>query len=134
MYSSGHFRADNNLVRKTTAALIVIGLVWVSYIAWPLYQLTVLVRAIDADDVSTVVRCVNFDRVRASLTEQIASAYVRMSGIQPGPLGQQAVVVGLAVADPVIRKLVRRKRCRNSLPWAGQSRSCKTRRRPALSG
>jgi len=40
MYSSGHFRADNNSVRKTTAALIVIGLVWVSYIAWPLYQLT----------------------------------------------------------------------------------------------
>ena len=106
MYSSGHFRADNNSVRKTTAALIVIGLVWVSYIAWPLYQLTVLVRAIDAHDVSTVVRYVNFDRVRASLTEQIASAYVRMSGIQPGPLGQQAVVVGLAVADPVIRKLV----------------------------
>ena len=58
--------------------------------------MTVLVRAIDAHDVSTVVRYVNFDRVRASLTEQIASAYVRMSGIQPGPLGQQAVVVGLA--------------------------------------
>ena len=56
MYSSGHFRADNNSVRKTTAALIVIGLVWVSYIAWPLYQLTVLVRAIDAHDVSTMMR------------------------------------------------------------------------------
>jgi hypothetical protein len=52
------------------------------------------------------MRYVNFERVRASLTDQIASAYVRMSGIQPGPLGQQAVVVALAVADPVIRKLV----------------------------
>jgi hypothetical protein len=36
MYLSGHFRADNNSVRKTTAALIVIGLVWVTYTAGPL--------------------------------------------------------------------------------------------------
>jgi hypothetical protein len=93
-------------VRKTIAALIVIGLVWLGYIAWPLYDLTALVRAIDARDVSTVVRYVNFDRVRASLTEQIASAYMRMSGAKPGLLAEQAVVVGLSVADPVIRKLV----------------------------
>jgi hypothetical protein len=56
--------------------------------------------------VSTVTRYVNFDRVRAWLTEQIASGCMRRSGIQPGPLAQQAVVVGLSVADPVIRKLV----------------------------
>src|SRR5262249_38316194 len=77
--ASGHPHADNNSVRKTTAALIVIGLIWVSYLAWPLYQLTVLVRVIEAHDVATVVHYVNFDRVRASLTEQIASAYVQMS-------------------------------------------------------
>jgi len=63
-------------------------------------------RAIDARDVTTVARYVNFDRVRASLTEQIASGYIRRSGVQPGPLAQQAIVVGLSVADPVIRKLV----------------------------
>jgi hypothetical protein len=72
----------------------------------PLYELSALVRAIDARDVSTVARYVNFDRVRASLTEQIASGYIRRSGVQPGPLAQQAIVVGLSVADPVIRKLV----------------------------
>jgi hypothetical protein len=71
-----------------------------------LYELTALVRAIDARDVSTVARYVNFDRVRASLTEQIASGYIRRSGVQPGPLAQQAIVVGLSVADPVIRNLV----------------------------
>ena len=48
----------------------------------------------------------NFDRLRASLTEQIASGYIRRSGVQPGPIAQQAIVVGLSVADPVIRKLV----------------------------
>jgi Protein of unknown function (DUF2939) len=93
-------------VPKTVIALVVIGLVWIGYMAWPLYELTALVRAIDARDVSTVARYVNFDRVRASLTEQIASVYMRRSGIQPGPLAQQAVVVGISVADPVIRKLV----------------------------
>jgi hypothetical protein len=71
-------------VRKTIAALVVIGLVWLGYIAWPLYDLTALVRAIDARDVSTVVRYVNFDRVRASLTEQIASAY--MECLAPNPV------------------------------------------------
>ena len=81
-----------------------------------------------------MVRYVNFDRVRASLTEQIASAYVRMSGIQPGPLGQQAVVVGLAVTDPVIRKLVSPEALSELLAVAGQWRSCKTRCCPALSG
>jgi Protein of unknown function (DUF2939) len=42
-----------------------------------------LVRAIEARDISTVVRYVNFDRVRASLTEQIASAYMRRSDRRP---------------------------------------------------
>jgi len=93
-------------MRKTIAALVVLGLAWFGYISWPLYDLTVLVRAIDARDVSTVVRYVNFDRVRASLIQQIASAYMQRSGIQSGPLAQQAVIVGLSVADPVINKLV----------------------------
>jgi hypothetical protein len=93
-------------VRNTLSALVVIGLVWIGYVAWPLYDLTALVRAIDARDVNTVVHYVNFERVRASLTEQIASAYMRVSGIPTTPLAQQAVVVGLSVADPVIRKLV----------------------------
>jgi len=93
-------------VRKTIVILVVIALVWIGYMVWPLYALTAFVRAIDARDVSTVVRYVNFDRVRASLTEQIASAYIRRSGIPPGLVPQQAVAVGLSVADPVIRKLV----------------------------
>jgi hypothetical protein len=93
-------------VRKTILALVVIGLLWAGYVAWPLYDLTALVRAIDARDVNTVAHYVNFSRLRASLTEQIVSAYVQMSGIQPSPLAQQAVVVGLSIADPVISKLI----------------------------
>jgi hypothetical protein len=93
-------------VRNTIAALVVIGLIWLGYIAWPLHELTVLVQAIDARDVSTLARHVHFDRVRASLTQQIVSAFVQMSGVQPGPVTQQAVVVGISIADPLITKLV----------------------------
>ena len=93
-------------MRNTIVAVVVIVLVWVGYMAWALYELTSLVRAMDARDISTVARHMNFDRVRVSITEQIASAYMQRSGIQPDLLAQQAVVVGLGIADPVIRKLV----------------------------
>ena len=94
-------------MRKTLLALVVIALLWAGYIAWPLYALTTLVQAIDARDVNAVVRHVNFGRLRISLTQQIVSAYVQMSGIQASPLAQQAMVgVGLSIADPVISKLV----------------------------
>ena len=41
--------------------------------------LAVLVRAIDARDLSTVARHVSFERVRVSLTEQLVTAYTRKS-------------------------------------------------------
>jgi hypothetical protein len=93
-------------MRKTIVALIVIGLVWVGYTAWPLYESTVLVRAIDARDVGTVAQHVNFDRVPVSLTQQVIAAYVRRFGINRGPFAQQAVIVGLSIADPIVIKLV----------------------------
>jgi Protein of unknown function (DUF2939) len=93
-------------MRKTLLALVVVGLLWTGYVTWPLYDLIALVRAIDARDVNTVVHHVNFGRLRTSLTEQIVSAYVQMFGIQASPLAQQAVVIGLSIADPVISKLV----------------------------
>jgi hypothetical protein len=93
-------------MRKTLLALVVVGLLWTGYVIWPLYDLIALVRAIDARDLNAVVHQVNFGRLRASLTEQIVSAYVQMFGIQASPLAQQAVVIGLSIADPVISKLV----------------------------
>jgi hypothetical protein len=49
-------------------ALIIIGVVWIGYTAWPLYDLFVLVRAIETRDIDTVTRQVYFDAVRISLT------------------------------------------------------------------
>jgi hypothetical protein len=93
-------------MRKTIVALVVIGLIWGAYAAWPIYELTVLVRAINARDLATVAQHVNFDRLRVSLTEQVVAAYIRRSGIKPPSFAQQAVVIGLSIADPFARKLV----------------------------
>ena len=93
-------------MRKTIVALVVVALVWIGYTAWPLYELAVLVRAIEARDFSTVMRHVNFERVRVSLTEQLVTAYIRRSGIKPNPLAQQAAAAGLSVLSPVVNKLV----------------------------
>jgi hypothetical protein len=93
-------------MRKTWVALGAICLLWIGYTVWPLYELTVLVSAIDARDLSTVVRRINFDRVRVSLTEQMVTAYFRRSGIKPSPFAQQAVAAGASVLSPVVNKLV----------------------------
>jgi Protein of unknown function (DUF2939) len=93
-------------MRKTVIALVVIALVWIGYTAWPLYELAVLVRAIEAREFSTVVRHVSFDRVRVSLAEQLITAYIRRSGIKPNPFAQQAAAAGLSILSPVINKLV----------------------------
>jgi hypothetical protein len=120
-------------VRNTLSALVVIGLVWIGYVAWPLYGLTALVRAIDARDVNTVVHYVNFERVRASLTEQIASAYMRVSGIPLLLLHSRRW--SLAYRSPIrlLESWFHPKHYRTCWPWAGQLRSCQTRRRRALS-
>jgi Protein of unknown function (DUF2939) len=93
-------------MRKTVIALVVIALIWAGYTAWPLYELAVLVRAIEAREFSTVVRHVSFDRVRVSLAEQLITAYIRRSGIKPNPFAQQAAAAGLSVLSPIINKLV----------------------------
>jgi hypothetical protein len=93
-------------MRKTIATLVVLGLILIGYTAWPLYDLFVLVRAIETRDVGTVTRHVYFDRVRISLTDQIVAAYVRRTGIQISPLARSMAAAALSIADPVVKKLI----------------------------
>jgi hypothetical protein len=51
-------------MRKTIATFVVLSAILIGYTAWPLYDLFVLVRAIETRDVDTVVRHVYFDQVR----------------------------------------------------------------------
>jgi hypothetical protein len=50
-------------MRKTIATVVVLSPILIGYTAWPLYDLFVLVRAIETRDVGTVTRHVHFDRV-----------------------------------------------------------------------
>jgi hypothetical protein len=91
-------------MRKTIAVVVAFGLVWIGYVAWPLYDLLVLVRAIETRDVDTVTRHVYFDAVRISFTNQVVAAYVRRTGIQIGPLRRN--IAAAAIADPVLKRLL----------------------------
>src|SRR5262245_2107628 len=93
-------------MRKTIATLLVLGLVWVGYVAWPLYDLYVVVRAFEARDVETVKGHVYFDLVRRSLAEQIVAAYVRRTGVRVSPLVQGIAGSAFAIADPLVAKVI----------------------------
>ena len=91
-------------MRRALLTVAVLGLVWIGYMAWPVYDLLVLVRAIEICDVEKVVRHVYFDAVRISLTNQVVDAYVRRTGIQIGPLRRN--IAAAAIANPVVEKLI----------------------------
>jgi hypothetical protein len=91
-------------MRKTATTILILAVVWIGYTAWPIYDLLVLVRAIESRDVDTVTRHLYFDVVRASLTNQIVAAYVQRTGIQISPLAQR--MAASALADPVVKKLI----------------------------
>jgi Protein of unknown function (DUF2939) len=93
-------------MRKTILTLAVLGLTWLGYVAWPLYDLYVLVRAFEARDVETVTRHVYFDSVRRSIADQVVAAYVRRSGIQVSPLVQGMAGAAFAIADPIVGKVI----------------------------
>jgi hypothetical protein len=89
-------------MRKTAATILTLGLLWIGYIVWPLYDLSVLVRAIGTRDVDTVTRHVYFDAVRKSLTSQIVAAYTRRTGTHISPLAQSMADDGIAA--PIFRR------------------------------
>ena len=93
-------------MRKMMATVAVLCLVWIGYTAWPLYDLFVLIRAMETRDVNAVTRHVYFDAVRVSLTNQVVAAYVRRTGIKISPLAQSVVAGALGIADPIVNKLI----------------------------
>ena len=93
-------------MRKTVATILILGAVSIGYTAWPIYDLLVLVRAIETHDVDTVTRHVYFDAVRISLTNQVVDAYMRRTGIQIGPLRRN--MAAAAIANLVVEKLISR--------------------------
>jgi hypothetical protein len=93
-------------MRKTVATVVTLVLVWIGYTAWPLYDLLVLVHAMETRDVGTVTRHVYFDAVRASLTQQVVAAYVRRTKINISPFAQSMAAGTLGIANPIVQKLI----------------------------
>jgi hypothetical protein len=93
-------------MRKTMVTVAILGLVWIGYLVWPVYDLFVLIRAIETHDVDTVTRHVYFDAVRISLIGQVVDAYMRRTGMQIGPLRRN--IAAAAIANPVVEKLISR--------------------------
>ena len=93
-------------MRKTIATVVTLVLVWIGYTAWPLYDLWVLVHAMETHDVGTVTRLVYFDAVRVSLTNQVMAAYVRRTRINISPFAQSVAAGALGIANPIVHKLI----------------------------
>jgi DUF2939 family protein len=93
-------------MRKTIATVVTLVLVWLGYTAWPLYDLWVLVHAMENHDVGTVTRLVYFDAVRVSLTNQVMAAYVRRTRINISPFAQSVAAGALGIANPIVHKLI----------------------------
>jgi Protein of unknown function (DUF2939) len=91
-------------MRRTTLTIAILALVWIGYIAWPIYDLLVLIRAVENRDIDSVTRHIYFDAVRISLTNQVVDAYVRRTRIQIGPLRRS--MAAAAIANPVVEKLI----------------------------
>ena len=73
-------------MRKTAATVLILGAAWIGYTAWPVYDLLVLVRAIETRDVDTLTRHVYFDAVRSvpSHVPALAVALATRRGHPPG--------------------------------------------------
>jgi len=90
-------------MRKTILTIAVLALAWIAYLAWPAYDLAQFVRAVERGDAAIAARYLNLGRVRTSLVEQVAEAYLQRTGARSGVLMQGAVA---SIADPVVGKLI----------------------------
>jgi hypothetical protein len=67
-----------------------------------------LAAALQAGDVTAINEEVDYPRLRRSFTEQIISAYLRVTGraSQLGALGPLATAVGASIVDPWVSQIV----------------------------
>lgn len=93
-------------LRKTLLTLVVLAPLWICYTAWPLHDISVLLQAVETRDLKTLKQHLYFDSVRRSLSEQIVDAYIRRSGVQVSPLLRSVPGAALAIADPVVAKVI----------------------------
>ena len=94
-------------MRKTAiVATLLLGVVWAGYLAWPIYTLVKLTRALERGDFATAIEYVDLAAVRGSLTEQIVDTYLKQSGKQLSPLVRGVARSATSIAEPVIGRII----------------------------
>ena len=122
-------------MRKTVVIVVLLALAWLGYVAWPIYTLAVLARAIEAGDIATAMRHVDLPAVRQSITDQVVDTYLKLTGKTASPLLRGAVTGAAgSIADPIVGQIVVARGDRqSSCATAGRLRCCRI-ARPAWRG
>jgi hypothetical protein len=110
-------------MRTTVTTIVTLVVIWACYTAWPVYDLLILVRALDRHEIGTVMEYLEFGQIRASLTSQIVAAYVRRTEVQIIPRVQQLAALGFSIADPVVNKLISPEALTELLSEGGRTQS-----------
>ena len=90
-----------------SAAFVV--LVIVAYFVWPLVELQRIASAIETKDATALSRLVDFHGLRKSLTTQIITTYLKVTGQEDklGTFGRGiAMSYGRSIATPIVDRLV----------------------------
>lgn len=94
-------------MRKTVVAGTLLVLAWLGYVAWPIYTLGTLARAIETGDIATAMRHVNLSAVRRSITDQVVDTYLKLTGKTVSPLLRGAVAGAAdSIAEPIVGRIV----------------------------
>ena len=96
-------------MRWIVCVVIAGTVLWLGYAASPFLAVYDLAHALERRDGAAVARRVNFPAVRQSLTEQVASTYLQLTGKDQrlGQVGRSmAIAVASSIAEPIVAKLI----------------------------
>lgn len=88
------------------AAIIVAGFAAYMYFASPLVALNGMKTALEQRDHEAFSAYIDFDKLRASLREELAAQAAIHAAESDNPVEQMGIAAGAAIADPLIDRLV----------------------------
>src|SRR5215469_13903599 len=91
-------------MRRSVPTFLLLLVLLFGYWAWPFFGLRALAGAVQAGDVTAINEKIDYPRLRRSFTEQIISAYLRITG--RAALGPLATAVGASILDPWVSQIV----------------------------
>lgn len=95
-------------MRRISLVCLLLVALLLAYWAWPFFALRTLAVNVQTRNVAAVSEQVDFTALRHSLTEQIITAYLRITGKDKklGLLAGMATAIGTSIADPIVSEFV----------------------------